>query len=197
MNKRITPIAFSLAITALSTIVLAEAPTQASMLSYACAACHGFNGNSQGPSTPNLAGISKYYFMDAMEAFKDDERPATVMNRIAKGYSKEEIKLMADFFSKQPLKPVAQAFDPALASKGQALHEANCAQCHANSGRASDDDAGILAGQMSPYLHFTISDILTGKREAPTKMLKKLEKVRDEHGQSGIDQLIHFYASQK
>ena len=197
MKKRINSIALSLAVISLSAPVIAETPTQANMLAYACAACHGFNGNSQGPSTPNLAGISKYYFMDAMEAFKEDERPATVMNRIAKGYSKEEIALMADFFSKQPLKPVAQTFDPALASQGQALHEANCAQCHENGGRASDDDAGILVGQMSPYLHFTISDILAGKREVPTKMLKKLEKVRDESGQSGIEQLIHFYASQK
>ncbi|HEY9050766.1 MAG TPA: c-type cytochrome [Gammaproteobacteria bacterium] len=197
MKKRINTIAFSLALATLSSNAFAEMPTQANMLAYACAACHGFNGNSQGPSTPNLAGISKFYFMDAMEAFKEGGRPATVMNRIAKGYSKDEIKLMAEFFSKQPLKPVVQAFDPALASKGQALHEANCAQCHENGGRASDDDAGILAGQMTPYLHFTINDILAGTREVPTKMLKKLEKVRDENGQSGIDQLIHFYASQK
>lgn len=197
MKKRINFIAFSLAISVLSPCAIAELPTQANMLAYACAACHGFNGNSQGPSTPNLAGISKFYFMDAMEAFKEDERPATVMNRIAKGYSKDEIKLMADFFSKQPLKPLEQAFDPSLASKGQTLHETNCAQCHENGGRASDDDAGIIAGQKTPYLHFTISDILAGKREVPTKMLTKLKKVRDENGQSGIDQLIHFYASQK
>lgn len=175
----------------------AEPPSQASMLAYACAACHGFNGNSQGPSTPNLAGISKYYFMDAMEAFKEDERPATVMNRIARGYSEDEIKLMAEFFSRQPLQPVPQPFDPALASKGQVLHETHCVKCHENGGRASDDDAGILAGQMPPYLHYTISDILNGKREVPVKMQKKLEKVIEESGQDGIEQLIHFYASQK
>ena len=167
------------------------------MLANACAACHGFNGNSHGPATPNLAGISKFYFMDAMEAFKEDERPVTVMNRIAKGYSEDEIKLMAEYFSSQTFKPLPQTFDQALANKGQELHETNCAKCHENGGRATDDDAGILAGQKSPYLHFTISDILNGKREVPVKMLKKLEKVRDENGQQGIEQLIHFYASQK
>ncbi len=197
MKIRTSSIALSLALATSSAAVSANPPSQASMLANACAACHGLNGNSQGPATPNLAGISKFYFMDAMEAFKDDTRPVTVMNRIAKGYSKEEIKLMASFFSEQTFQPSPQSFDQALADKGQALHETNCAKCHENGGRATDDDAGILAGQKTPYLHFTISDILAGKREVPVKMLKKLEKVRDENGQSGIEQLIQFYASQK
>ncbi|TNF38432.1 MAG: c-type cytochrome, partial [Gammaproteobacteria bacterium] len=167
------------------------------MLAYACAACHGFNGNSQGPSTPSLAGMTKYYFIDAMEAFKTGKRPATIMDRIAKGYSDEETILMAEFFSKQPLQPVAQTYDPVLASKGKALHETHCAECHTKGGRTTDEDAGILAGQMQPYLHFILSDIINGQREVPEKMLKKLELVHEENGQDGIEQLIHFYASQK
>lgn len=177
--------------------VHAKPPSEADMLAYACAACHGINGSSQGPATPSIAGISPDYFIDAMEAFKEDERPATVMNRIAKGYSEEQIEKMAKFFSSQELKITPQKTNAALVEKGSALHETHCAKCHEDGGRASDDDAGILAGQKMPYLRYTMGDIIDGKREVPTKMLLKLKKVHEHIGQDGIEQLINFYAAQE
>jgi len=180
-----------------SLTVSAQAPSKATMLANACAACHGPNGSSQGPATPSIAGISPDYFIDAMEAFKEDERPATVMNRIAKGYSEEQIEAMAKFFSSQTLIATAQKTNAALVEKGDALHITHCEKCHEDGGRASDDDAGILAGQKITYMRYTISDILTNKREVPTKMLLKLKKIHKHMGQEGIEQLLHFYAAQK
>jgi cytochrome subunit of sulfide dehydrogenase len=192
-------IIYALGITSLlySLTVNAQAPTEASMLANACAACHGTNGSSQGPATPSIAGISPDYFIDAMEAFKEDDRPATVMNRIAKGYSEEQIETMSKFFSSQTLIPTTQKTNTSLVEKGDALHTTHCEKCHEDGGRASDDDAGILASQKMPYLRYTISDILTGKREIPTKMLLKLRKIHKHMGQDGIEQLLHFYAAQK
>ena len=181
----------------LSLAVNAQMATEATMLANACAACHGPNGSSQGPATPSIAGISPDYFIDAMEAFKEDERHTTVMNRIAKGYSEEQIEAMAKFFSKQTLIPTTQITNAALVKKGDALHVTHCEKCHEDGGRASDDDAGILAGQKTPYLRYTIDDILNGKRETPTKMLLKLRKIHKHMGQEGIEQLLHFYAAQK
>lgn len=178
-------------------LVNAEPPTQASMLANACAACHGPDGSSQGPATPSIAGVSPDYFIDAMTAFKEDERPVTVMNRIAKGYTEEQIELMAGYFSQLKLKATDQSFDSALAKKGAALHETHCEKCHEQGGRASDDDAGILAGQKTPYLRYTIKDILDGKRDVPVKMLKKLESIQQHMGNEGFEQLLHFYASEK
>ncbi len=186
----ITGILFSLTVNA-------QAPTEATMLTNACAACHGHNGSSQGPATPSIAGISPDYFIDAMEAFKEDERPATIMNRIAKGYSEEQIELMSEFFSSQTLIPTTQKHTTALVEKGKKIHADNCEKCHEDGGRASDDDAGILAGQKTPYLRYTIADILSGKREIPTKMLLKLRKIHKQMGQQGIEQLLNFYAAQK
>ena len=154
-------------ITVFSTIFLsllfpawAEPPGEAAMLANACAACHGPQGSSQGPATPSIAGISVEYFIDAMEAFKEDERPATVMNRIARGYSEQQIELMAKYFSSKPMIVTAQPFDSALAKKGAALHKTHCEKCHEDGGRSSDDDAGILAGQKTPYLRYTMQDII-------------------------------------
>jgi cytochrome c553 len=37
-----------------------------------------------------------------MRAFRDGARPATVMHQIARGYSDQQIDLMADYFSRRP-----------------------------------------------------------------------------------------------
>ena len=38
----------------------------------------------------------------AMQAFRNGQRPATVMDRIAKGFSDDEIKAIAAWFGAQP-----------------------------------------------------------------------------------------------
>lgn len=69
-------------------------------LAASCAACHGSNGNAL-KGNAVLAGIDGAYFTAQMLAFKDGSRPATVMQRHAKGLNIDEINLLADYFSKQ------------------------------------------------------------------------------------------------
>ena len=69
------------------------------MLASPCAGCHGPDGNSPG-TIPSLAGKDPAYISMMMKAFKNDSRPASVMNRIAKGYSDKEIELIAKAFKK-------------------------------------------------------------------------------------------------
>ncbi len=59
----------------------------ASMLANTCFGCHGPGGNSNGPATPTLAGASAEYFEEVMEAYQSGDRRATIMDRIAKGYT--------------------------------------------------------------------------------------------------------------
>jgi len=168
----------------------------ASMLANTCAGCHGTNGSSVGPASPTIAGISYDYFIETMEAYKKGERPSTIMTRIAKGYTEKEIKLMAKFFSKQPFVRQAQQYDKARASKGKKLHKKFCEKCHEEGGRSAEDDAGNLAGQWEPYLRFTMEDFTSGNRTMEKKMKKKMKLLDEEHGDQGVDDLIHFYASQ-
>lgn len=69
-------------------------------LAASCAACHGTNGTSLG-GAPTLAGADKTYFISQMKNFKSGARPATIMNKHAKGYSDEEYAQLADFFAAQ------------------------------------------------------------------------------------------------
>lgn len=169
----------------------------ARMLANTCAGCHGTKGSSVGPASPTIAGFSEDYFIETMEAYQSGERPSTIMTRIAKGYNDKEIKLMASYFSKQTFVRLSQDHDSKAASRGKKLHKKYCEKCHEEGGRLADDDAGILAGQWQPYLRFSLEDFTSGKRAMEKKKTKRINKLDKTHGQAGIDDLLHFYASQQ
>ena len=52
-------------------------------------------------SAPRLAGRDAGAIVAAMQAFRSGQRPATVMDRIAKGFSDEEIAAIAVWFVTQ------------------------------------------------------------------------------------------------
>ena len=196
--KRVTAVKTALMASGLflSGAAFAGSPS-AEMLSYTCAGCHGTNGVSNGPATPTIAGISSEYFVEAMQEYKEGTRPSTIMTRIAKGYSDDEFKAKAGFFSKQKFVAMPQDHDAAMAGKGAKLHDKYCEKCHAEGGTSAEDDAGILAGQWSPYVRYTMDDFLSGNREMPKKMKKKVKKLQDKAGKEGMEQLYNFYSSAK
>lgn len=75
-------------------------------LAASCAACHGTQGNavpslSKDTPTLSLAGVASSKIATALLAFKSGERPATVMQRHAKGLTDAEIHALAAYFSRQ------------------------------------------------------------------------------------------------
>lgn len=104
----ISSVSFAIKGLAAEDIVLSMSNTHIRTLAASCAACHGSNGNAVQSNISNnsvLAGMNKSYFIAQLMAFKNSERPATVMHRHAKGLQVEEINQLADFFSAQ--KPMA------------------------------------------------------------------------------------------
>ncbi|MCU7844492.1 MAG: cytochrome c4 [Candidatus Thiodiazotropha sp. (ex Monitilora ramsayi)] len=169
----------------------------ASMLSNTCAGCHGTNGASVGPASPSIGGMSAVYFEEVMQGFKTGELKSTIMTRIAKGYTDEEITAMGEFFSKQPFVVAKQSYDAGKAKKGAKLHDKYCEKCHADGGTSAEDDSGILMGQLVPYLHYTMSDYKSGDREMTKKMKKKVNQLIKKEGDAGFDALFNYYASGK
>ena len=76
----------------------AEEDWRAFMLSASCAACHGTDGESP-DSIPTIRGKSAEYIADKLRAYKAGKDNPTVMNRLAKGYSEEEIDAIAAWFA--------------------------------------------------------------------------------------------------
>ncbi len=67
-------------------------------IGFTCNGCHGFDGMSKG-AAPSIKGLPASYLDSAMKDFKADKRPATIMNRIAKGYTDDEIAAMAQYYA--------------------------------------------------------------------------------------------------
>src|ERR1700731_2259985 len=75
---------------------LADAPPGAA----SCSGCHPA-AKWVDTTVPRLAGRNPADIIAAMEGFKPGKLPATVMDRIAKGFSDEEIKAIAAWYGAQ------------------------------------------------------------------------------------------------
>ena len=65
-----------------------------------CSSCHS-NANNSSKLIPSLAGYDKKKFLIFFSNLKNSKDTTTVMYQIAQGYTQEEIKKLADFFSRQ------------------------------------------------------------------------------------------------
>ena len=74
----------------------AEAPTGAA----ACSGCHASSTRVETP-VPPLNGRPSADIASQMIAFKAGQRPGTIMDRIAKGFSDDEIRAIAAWYESQ------------------------------------------------------------------------------------------------
>jgi cytochrome c553 len=65
-----------------------------------CSGCHSA-GLTAGPSVSRLHGRDAGEIVIAMTGFRDGSLPATVMNRIAKGFSDDELRAIAAWLAAQ------------------------------------------------------------------------------------------------
>jgi cytochrome c553 len=70
-------------------------------LAHTCVTCHGPEGNSQG-AIPSLTTLSSADIVTALQAFRAETRPGTVMHRIAKGLDDADITAVATYFATLP-----------------------------------------------------------------------------------------------
>lgn len=94
MKKLVTAAAGALLI---STGAWAQAPAKANT----CVGCHGADGNSMVGTFPKLAGQHAQYLEKSLKDYRDGFRKDPTMSAFAKGLSDEEIKDLAEFYSKQ------------------------------------------------------------------------------------------------
>lgn len=75
------------------------ARAQASLAHEACLGCHG-PGGAGAAAAPAIAGRDAAELRGLMSAFRANERPSTIMNRIVRGYTDEELAAVADYFAR-------------------------------------------------------------------------------------------------
>ena len=79
---------------------LAQDPHLARNLAATCANCPGTNGQAQGDMKP-LAGVAADKIVALINDYRNGNQPATIMHQIAKGYTDEQIRLVAAYFAAQ------------------------------------------------------------------------------------------------
>lgn len=84
--------------------------SEAAMLTHSCAGCHGTNGWVSNEAFMPLAGMPEQEFIGTMLKFRNDQRASTLMGHVAKGYSEDEIAMMAGYY--------ASLDDPLLTERG-------------------------------------------------------------------------------
>ncbi len=84
-------------------LVFAAAPATAQSMAppgaSSCSGCHG--SNASGGAVPALQGQEPGGIVAAMQAFRTGRREATVMDRIARGFTDEETHAIAAWVSQQ------------------------------------------------------------------------------------------------
>lgn len=83
-----------------SQVASAEGVSRAELLASQCNTCHGYNGKGAKPN-PDIAGEDAADFLDLMQAFASGDEPTSIMDRHAQGYTEAELKMLAEYFSKQ------------------------------------------------------------------------------------------------
>ena len=66
----------------------------------ACSGCHAASAGVASP-VPRLAGLNPADFVKAMQEFRAGKRSATVMDKIAKGFTDDEVQAIATWYASQ------------------------------------------------------------------------------------------------
>ncbi|MES9992240.1 MAG: c-type cytochrome [Candidatus Thiodiazotropha sp.] len=165
-----------------------------SMLANTCAGCHGTDGASAGDAMPIIGGLEKEYLQIVLAEYKSGERDSTIMGRIARGYSDNELKAIASYFADKPWISSPAKADKKLAAIGKKIHEKRCKTCHEDGGRVQEDDAPRLAGQWPDFTLIYLKDChKKGRRCQPRKMGKRVAEL----SQKELQAMAHYYLSEK
>ena len=88
--------AIGVASIAAAVVASAEPPPGAA----ACSGCHPVSTRVTSP-VPRLAGLDRAAIVRAMQDFRSGTRAATVMDRIAKGFTEAEVQAIAAWYATQ------------------------------------------------------------------------------------------------
>jgi len=150
---------------------------QGAKLAVFCASCHGENGNSTHPDTPNLAGQNPIYLLGQTLKFADGRRRYAWMEGLIKAMKPDEVIAATLYYAGQPVATKVSSASADLLAQGKSYYEKVCFRCHGADGRGTETYAR-LAGQQESYVTLTLHRYRdgTGERTAPemtssTKMM--------------------------
>ena len=99
---KLLPTVAALDLLAATSLAQAADPNLARNLAATCANCHGTNGKAvPGAGMDELAGMDKAKILQKVGEFKTGVKPASIMHQISKGYTDEQLDMIATYFAAQ------------------------------------------------------------------------------------------------
>jgi cytochrome c553 len=155
----------------------------------ACVACHGPGGRSAIALFPILAGQTSRYLYLELRDYQEGRRTHEMMTPMVAGMTRDEMRELSDYFSKQ--KPPVQAFraDPEKARIGKLkADETLCTMCHLG-GFAGQNEVPRVAGQHYDYIVKQLSDF---KARTRTNDAGSMTSVCGTLNAQDIENLAHY-----
>ena len=184
----------SVLMTAVATFLLAlplvshaEMPAKAG----ACIGCHGPNGNSTMPGIPSLAAQNSRYLYLQLRDFQEGRRHNDMMTPMTAGLTKDDMREIADYYSKQKLSSKGFKADADKAKLGKAkADETLCAMCHLGE-FVGQNEIPKVAGQNYDYVVKSLTDF---KAKTRTNDAGNMTSVASTLSAADIENLAHYIA---
>lgn len=135
-----------------------------------CEVCHGESGASTQQQFPILAGQEFYYLYVQLKDFKSGLRDEPIMGPLASALEKDQMQLVAKYFSEKAWPQSEYVADDARTNSGLTVIAAGqCVACHLGAFHGNSR-VPRLAGQHPEYLAKTMRDFKTKARNnSPAK----------------------------
>jgi cytochrome c553 len=154
-----------------------------------CIACHGPAGRSTIPANPILAGQTSRYLYLQMRDFQEGRRSDPQMTPMVAGLSRDEMRALADWFSRQTPPRQTFAVDAAKARLGKAkADETLCTMCHLG-GFSGQNEVPRAAGQHFDYVVKQLADFKARRR---TNDAGTMTSVAGTLSDADIENIAHY-----
>jgi len=185
---------YSYLMTAAATVCLAlplvshaEMPAKAG----SCIGCHGPNGNSTMPGIPSLAAQNSLFIYLQLRDFQEGRRHNDMLTPMTAGLSKDDMREIADYYSKQKLSSKGFKADAEKAKLGKAkADETLCAMCHLGE-FVGQNEIPKVAGQNYDYVVKSLTDF---KAKTRTNDAGNMTSVASTLSAADIENLAHYIA---
>jgi len=145
-----------------------------------CVTCHGLNGPSAEPVIPVLSGQQLYYIYVQLKDFKAGRRSSDVMESVAQSLEKEQMQLIAKFYSEQNWPRLGYRGDAEKVQRGQVAAESGeCTACHLGK-YEGNSRVPHIGGQQYEYLLKTMMDLKAKTRANAAVMADLFGSYSDE-----------------
>jgi cytochrome c553 len=156
-----------------------------------CVECHGPAGKSAQSQFPILAGQTSRYLYLQLRDYQEGRRNHELMSPKVAGLTRDEMRELADYFSRQTMP--RQSFQPVAekAKLGKAkADETLCTMCHLG-GFLGQNEIPRVAGQHYEYIVKQLTDFKTRKRTNDAGNMTSVSRTLSD---TDIENLGHYLA---